>query len=200
MQKASNIQLNRYKGLDNSKVLIVSEEIATLKLLEKLNLEKENITKFNKANHIKIKGFSANFHNFNRSENSYSIAEDLFRRVLEDHNINSYLHEYQIKVKDVIGKNHTYHLDFYLPSIKLAIEISPLFHFTYETVAIRDQLRTSLLKRKVGIETQVVKVHFRTVKSKTETYLNPKDVNQIISIIKRKLRNKPHKETLARYL
>jgi very-short-patch-repair endonuclease len=164
--------------------------------LRQLNIEKENITKFNKDNHINIKGFSANFHNFKRTSDNFSIAESLFRDVLELNNI-SYLHEFQIKIRDILLNSHSYHLDFFIPEIKLAIEISPLFHFTYKTVATRDKLRESLLL-KHGIKTLVIKVHFRTKKGRTETYLNVKDVQQTLKEIK-KLRQKPHKETMLYY-
>lgn len=196
MLKASKIQLNRYQGLDSSKVLIVSEEVATLKMLEELNLEKERITAYNKLNHVDIKGFSANFHNFNRSRESYSIAESLFRDQLEGNQIKDFLHEHAVSVKDSLGKTHLYHLDFFIPSIKTAIEISPLFHYTYQTVAIRDKLRTSLLKRKHHINTLVIKVHFRTRRGRLETYLNPNDVKTVLRTVRKQLRGKPSKETI----
>jgi very-short-patch-repair endonuclease len=190
------ITINRYKCLDNKVHAHIIEELKTLQELRELNIEKENITKFNKANHINVKGFSANFHNFKRTSDNFSIAEALFRDVLELNNIN-FLHEFQIKVKDILLRIHSYHLDFFIPEIKLAVEISPLFHFTYKTVAIRDKLRESLLL-KHGIKTHVVKVHFRTVKGRTETYLNVKDVEKALKLIK-KLKQKPNKETLLAY-
>jgi very-short-patch-repair endonuclease len=199
MLKAQHIQINRYKGLTGDKAIIVSEEIATLKMLNQLDKEKTRITKWNKSHHVNIKGFSSNFHNYNRSNNNYSIAECLFKDQLELNNI-KFLHEFQIKVKDALFNSHSYHLDFFIPEIKLAIEISPLFHFTYQTVAIRDKLRTALLKRKCGIKTMVVKVHFRTVKGKTETYLNIEDTKKALATIKKLKRLKPHKETLNAYI
>lgn len=188
-------QIN-YLGLDNKVHAHIIEELNTLKELRQLNIEKENITKFNKANHINIKGFSSNFHNFKRNSDNYSIAESLFRDVLELNNI-SFLHEFQIKIRDILLNSHSYHLDFFIPEIKLAVEISPLFHFTYKTVAIRDKLRTSLLL-KHGIKTLVIKVHFRTRKGRIETYLNVKDVETTIKQIK-KLKRIPNKETLLAY-
>jgi len=199
MLKIQQIQVNRYKGIDSSKITIVNEEIATLKLLNELNIQKENITKYNKDNNIKVKGFSANFHNFERSNNNYSTAENLFKEQLELNNI-AFLHEFQIKIRDALFNSHTYHLDFYIPEIKLAIEISPLFHFTYQTVAIRDKLRESLLKRKHGIKTIIIKVHFRTIKGHTETYLNTVDTKKALATIKQLKRKKPNKETMLAYL
>jgi hypothetical protein len=199
MLNPETIQINRYKGIDNSKVSIVHSEIATLKTLVLLNKEKERITAYNKLNHVAIKGFSANFHNYKRSENNFSIAENLFREQLELNGITNWLHEHKVQIKDALNQTHTYHLDFFIPEIKLAIEISPLFHFTYETVAIRDKLRESLLKRKLGINTIVVKVHFRTRKGILETYINPVDSKKAIAQI-RKLSRKPNKETLTYYV
>ncbi len=197
MLNPETIQINRYRGIDNSKVSIVHEEIRTLKTLVVLNKEMKNITAYNKANHVNIKGFSANFHNYGRNSEHYSIAENLFREQLELNGIN-FLHEHKIQIKDALLNTHTYHLDFFIPNIKLAIEISPLFHFTYKSVAIRDKLRESLLKRRHGINTVVVKVHFRTRKGILETYINPVDTEKAIAHI-RKLSRIPNKETLQFY-
>jgi hypothetical protein len=196
--KIESIQINRYKGIDNSKISIVHEELKTLQELRQLNIEKENITAWNKSHHITMKGFSANFHNFKRVSDNYSIAENLFREQLELNGID-FLHEHKVQIKDALNNNHTYHLDFFIPEIKLAIEISPLFHFTYKTVAIRDKLRESLLLRKENIKTLVIKVHFRTKKGHIETYLNPTDTKKAIKEIKKLKRKKPHKETLLAY-
>jgi hypothetical protein len=198
MLRIQSVQINRYKGIDETKITVVHEEIKTLKHLKELDLEKQRIILFNKKNHVNIKGFSANFHNYGRTENNYSVAENLFREQLELNGID-FLHEFKIQVKDALFNNHCYHLDFYIPEIKLAIEISPLFHFTYKIVAIRDKLRESLLKRKHGILTHVVKVHFRTVKGHTETYLNVSDVSNAIKLIKN-LKKTTNKETLFHYL
>ena len=198
MYNPETIQISRYKGIDESLISIVHSEIATLKTMVKLNKEKERITAWNKANHVEIKGFSVNFHNYARNSDNFSIAENLFREQLELNGITNFIHEHKVVIRDALYRAHTYHLDFYIPEIKLAIEISPLFHFTYETVAIRDKLRTSLLKRKLGIETIVVKVHFRTRKGKLETYINPEDSEKAISEIK-KLSEFPSKETLPYY-
>jgi len=192
------ITIQKYRCLDNNVHAHIIEELKTLQELRALNIEKENITAWNKSHHINIKGFSANFHNFKRTSDSYSIAESLFRDTLELNNI-SYLHEFQIKAKDALLNSHSYHLDFYIPEIKLAIEISPLFHFTYKTVAIRDKLRTSLLARKHNIKTIVIKVHFRTKKGRVETYLNVNDVEKAIKLIKKLKQKKPNKETLLAY-
>jgi hypothetical protein len=199
MLHIDSIEINRYIGIDNTKISIVSEEIQTLKHLSRLDKEKMALTAYNKRNHINIKGFSANFHNWNRNKDNYSIAENLFREQLELNDLTDYLHEYAIQVKDALLKSHNYHLDFYFPSIKLAIEISPLFHFKYETVAVRDKIRTALLKRKHGIKTIVIKVHFRTINKRIETYLNIEDTKQAIKEIKKLKRKKPHKETLLGY-
>jgi hypothetical protein len=88
-------------------------------------------------------------------------------------------------------------LDFFIPEIKLAIEISPNFHHSYETVAIRDKLRASLLKRKNNITTIEVKVCFRTKKGVIETYLDKKSVDYAIKEIKTA---KKSQESLNYYL
>lgn len=199
MLQAQTIQINRYRGIDDSKVTIVNEEIATLKLLNQLDKEKVRITAWNKEHHVTIKGFSANFHNYGRTSDNYSIAENLFREQLELNGITNYLHEHKIIVRDALYRAHTYHLDFFIPDIKLAIEISPLFHFTYETVAIRDKLRESLLKRKLGINVLVVKVHFRTRKGHIETFINHADSVRVIKAIKR-MSKKSNPETLTHYI
>ena len=199
MMNPETIQISRYIGIDNSKVSIVHEELKTLQTMVKLNKEMRNITAYNKANHVAVKGFSANFHNYKRISDSYSIAENLFREQLELNGITNYLHEHKVTIKDILGNMHNYHLDFYMPSIKLCIEISPLFHQTYLTVAVRDKLRTSLLKRKLGIKTVVVRVHFRIRKGITETFINPVDVKSVMSEIK-KLGKNPNKETLTYYI
>ena len=48
MLVAESIQINRYKGIDNDKITIVSEEIAILKLMSKLDKIREQITQQNK--------------------------------------------------------------------------------------------------------------------------------------------------------
>ena len=74
MLNIENIHINRYKGIQNEKITVINENIAMLKLYSILEKQKKAITLFNKQNGNKIKGFSANYHNYARNKNSYSIA------------------------------------------------------------------------------------------------------------------------------
>jgi 5'(3')-deoxyribonucleotidase len=173
------------------------EEIKLTQQLRLKEIEKCNITRYNKLIGKKIKGFSANAHNYNRDGNVYSIAEMQFKELLESYGIN-FIHEYQVKVKDIKNNVHSYHLDFYIPELRLAIEVNPLFHYTYETVAIRDNLRSRLLKRKADITTWDLKVYFKTVKGVTQTFIDYEKAFKIIEqILKAK---KVHKGLLINYL
>jgi very-short-patch-repair endonuclease len=143
------------------------QEIELTKQCRLNEIETKNITLYNKTINKKIKGFSANCHNYNRNKNVYSEAENQFKELLEQHNIKDYLHEFKVKVRDIRGKIRTYHIDFYFPSLKLAIEINPMFHYTFKTVVTRDKLRALLLKKNYHINTIDIKVHHKTVKGKT---------------------------------
>lgn len=200
MLKIDSIRINRYLGLSNDKITVINEDIAMLKIYSQLEKQKNAITAYNKMHGNKIKGFSANSHNYTRDKNVYSISELLFKELLEQNNINGFIHEHKISVNDLIMHKHFYHLDFYFPSLKIAIEINPLFHYTYANVAIRDKIRTSLLKRKHNIKVLDVIVRFRTKKGIIQTYLDTKSANNAINEIKAQLLNKPHKETLNAYM
>lgn len=174
------------------------DEIELTKQCRLNEIEKNNITAFNKSIGKKIKGFSTNYHNHERDKKNYSIAEKQFKELLLNHGLTDFIHEHKIKVKDVKGIVHTYHIDFYFPLFRLAIEINPTFHYSYNVVAIRDKLRAKLLKRKLHIETIDIKVYFRTRKGKLETFI---DYNKAFSVIEKILRKrKIHKETLAYYI
>ena len=197
---AESIQINRYKGIDNDKITIVSEEIATLKLLSKLDKLKEQITQQNRQKPNYRKGFSSNYHNFNRLENSYSIAESLFRQLLNEHCLNDFIHEFPIKLHDSLMHTHNYHIDFYFPALKLAIEINPAFHYTYQTVAIRDIIKTNLLKRKAHVKTLDVKVIHKVKKGKLLTMLDIKTANKTIRQIKQLMQKPANRELITTYL
>lgn len=193
---AYRLELNSYRGLDNSKVKIISEELETLKTLQQLEFIASEKTKRNKQLGTIRKGFSANAHNYSRDAKIFSIAEELFKEVLESEGFKNYVHELKIIVKDTVLNSHIYHIDFYFPSLKLAIEINPLFHYTYQNVLIRDQLRSKLLARKHGIKTLDVKVLHKTVKGKFLTQLEPKSTKLAINYLK-KHSDKINKQTLS---
>ena len=176
-------------------------EIATINHLKRLDKIKTEITELNKLNNKNVKGFSANEHNYKRSSKQYSEAEQLFKDVLDLAGLKEnldYFHEFKIKVRDVHNRIHVYHLDFYFPTLKICVEINPLFHYRYEVVAIRDKLRASLLKRKLNIKTLDLRVYMKTRKGKTYKALDVKQCDKIINEILNKI-HKPHKETLLFY-
>lgn len=119
--------------------------------------------------------------------------------MLKSNGFNDFIHEFPIKVKDSLGTWHIYHLDFYFPAFKLAIEINPAFHYTYETVAIRDTIRNKLLSRKAHIKTLNVDLVFKTKKKIQYTSLEQKSVKKALKTLKRMSTKKPHKETLLAY-
>lgn len=176
-------------------------EIATINHLKRLDIIKNEITELNKLNNKNVKGFSANQHNYKRSSKQYSEAEQLFKDALNLAGLKEnldYFHEHKVKVRDVHNRIHVYHLDFYFPSLKICVEINPMFHYTYEVVAIRDKLRASLLKRKLNIKTLDLKVYMKTRKGKTYMALDVKQCDKILNEILNKIHN-PHKETLLFY-
>jgi len=105
----------------------------------------------------KGKGF-ANSHILNpsRKNNVYTQAESKFKALIEAFELNS-LHEWCIPIKDSENKSHFYKLDFYFPESKIAVEISPDFHFSYKPVFIRDKIRKLALNKKFGIAVYTVK-------------------------------------------
>jgi hypothetical protein len=182
----------------NEKDLIHIAEIELTKQCRLNDIEVRNITAYNKLIHKKVKGFSANYHNYLKDKSSYSIAERQFKELLEHCGLNDFIHEFKVKVRDFKGTNHTYHMDFYFPLFKIAIEINPLFHYTYNSVAMRDKLRAKLLKRKAHIETIDIKVYQKVRKGKLETFIDYEKAFKIIQIILNK--RKVHRETLLNFI
>jgi very-short-patch-repair endonuclease len=68
------------------------------------------------------------------------------------------------------GSIGTYHIDFYVPSKKLAIETDPELHTTYEPVRIRDIRRTAELADIHGV---------RTLRVLPETLYNPEKIQEL---------------------
>jgi len=99
-------------------------------------------------------------------------------------------HELPIKLKDDKNKTHFYHLDFYDLATNTNIEISPKFHETYKKVKDSDNLRSHLLKSKLGIKTLEIKAN--NIKDKTLE----KQIKKTIRIIKK---SKPNNRILDNY-
>jgi len=115
--------------------------------------------------------------NRNRSSKVYTVAESKFRQLAESFEIRQYCHELPIKTKNSHDLSlHCYKLDFFFPKCRIAVEISPDFHFSYKHVFIRDKLRKKALK-KHGITTY-------TVKSNKFNEINVKYARKILHLIK----------------
>src|SRR5208282_962406 len=124
-----------------------------------------------------------------RSHKDYSLAERIFKDILSHSGLNDCIHEHKIRVKDAIGKVHNYHIDFYFPNQRIAIEINPDFHYDYEPVVVSDKLRTQILKR-YGITVIGIHVNIRQLPHSQLTTLDKSDVKSTLSLL-RKLKNKP---------
>ena len=166
----------------------------------KINQDVKAKTIANKTLNSKIKGFSANSHNYGRTKNVYSLAENIFKDKLLNSGLSKehWIHEYPIQVKDVSGKSHTYHIDFYFPKQRLAVEINPMFHYNYAPVALRDQLRAKILSR-YGIKTLDIKVNIRQLPHSQITSLDKADVVRAIKLL-RSLKNQPNSGVLDHYI
>ena len=151
----------------------------------------------NKANGITRKGFSANSHNYKRSHTDYSLAERIFKDTLLHKKLTDWIHEHNIKVKDSLGKIHNYHLDFYFPNQRIAIEINPDFHYDYEPVVVCDKLRSQVLSR-YGITVIGIHVNIRQLPHSQITTLDKSDVKNTLSLL-RKLKDISSLETLSAY-
>ena len=68
------------------------------------------------------------------------------------------------------GSIGTYHVDFYIPSKKIAIETDPELHTTYKPVAIRDLRRNKELKEMHGV---------LTIRVLPETLYNPEKIETL---------------------
>jgi len=97
-------------------------------------------------------------HNRKRSSRIYSPLEktalQCFNGHIERHNLKHEVklmgHDHKI-TKD--KKRFTYHIDFYSPMKKIAIEIDPNFHKSYLPVVIGDIIRDLRLESILGITT-----------------------------------------------
>jgi hypothetical protein len=108
---------------------------------------------------VKGKGFSNSLvKNQKRSKDVYTVAEAKFKAISDSFELN-HLHEWCIPVKDAELQLHNYKLDFYYPESKIAVEISPNFHFSYKPVFIRDKIRKKALNQKFGIKVFTVKAN-----------------------------------------
>jgi len=195
------ISINRYIGLNSKHVFsYISEEYAILKQLRQLKKLKTALTQKNTKKPKYRQGFSSNYHNFKHDNGKYSTAEKLFKKLLDKHNV-KYVHEYRVKLKDFIGKTHNYYIDFYIPEVKLAIEINPLFHYTYESVKIRDKLKARLLKRRMHIKTIDIKAYIRVKqKNRIKRLITTIDNTKALNLIQKIKRMKPNKETLIYWI
>jgi very-short-patch-repair endonuclease len=82
------------------------------------------------------------------------------------------------------GSIGTYHVDFYVPSKKLAIETDPEFHDTYKKVAERDMRRDRELSEMYNVQ---------TLRVTPKTLYNPEKLQQL----KQEIEDMPtSKETL----
>lgn len=170
-------------------------EITLIEELMYLDAAKVELTAKNALKPKRRQGFNANFHNYSRNKNVYSIAEQQFKQLLDKFGI-YYTHEHKISCKDVRMRTYCYHMDFYLPELRLNLEIKPLFHWTYEIVAKRDQLREKLLK-KYHIDTIDIKVFHFVRKKRLITQIDTENAFKVL----KSLKNKPiSKETLSFYL
>jgi len=175
-------------------------ELELLEQFSKVKIAEKARTELNKANGCKVKGFSANCHNYSRDSTVYSMAESIFKDKLLNSGLSKehWIHEYPIQVKDVSGKSHTYHIDFYFPKQRLAVEINPMFHYNYAPVALRDQLRAKILSR-YGIKTLDIKVNIRQLPHSQITSLDKADVVRAIKLL-RSLKNHPNSGVLDHYI
>lgn len=94
--------------------------------------------------------------NSKRDPKVFTYLEAQFDRLARDSGL-ELKHEVRIKVKDRTNKSHIFKLDFFDPSTRIDIEVSPNWHKNYRIVERRDALRKMLL-RKVGIRSYTVPV------------------------------------------
>ena len=133
--------------------------------LKELSLEKQ--LKFLEAfknrkdcekGHARGKGFGNSWIlNQKRLKSVYTVAESKFKAIADSFELNN-VHELRFKAKDSENRTHCYKLDFYFPKCKIAVEISPDFHFSYKIVVIRDKIRKHALN-KHGIKVFTVKAN-----------------------------------------
>ena len=125
----------------------------------------------------KGKGFGNSLiKNAGREKDVYTVAELKFKAISDSFELN-HLHEWCIPIKDAENQLHRYKLDFYYPESKIAVEISPNFHFSYKPVFIRDKIRKKALNSKFGIKVF-------TVKAAKNNEIDVKYARNVLRIIK----------------
>lgn len=166
-------ELSRFDQIDDESCRI--SDLPLEKQLKLLTVTK-NLKDCEKGR-AKGKGF-ANSHVLNpaRKNNVYTVAESKFKAISDSFEL-KHLHEWQISVKDSENKSHFYKLDFYYPDSKIAVEISPDFHFSYKPVFIRDKIRKLALNKKFGIAVY-------TVKATKNNEIDVKYARNVLRIIK----------------
>jgi hypothetical protein len=147
------------------------------------------------------RGFSsARILNKNRAKHIYTIAENLVKEYLEGHGFSSghgFTHELPISVKDSLGKNRHFHIDFYLVSQKIGIEVNPNFHKFFSIVRVRDALKSRLLRTHNHIRTFSVSVKYKRKNGILETEIDRKALARVLRIARGLTISK---ETLDYYL
>lgn len=113
--------------------------------------------------------------NRKRSGKVYTVAESKFSQLAKTFGVD-FVHEHHITVRDTLSQKHHYKLDFFSPEHRIAVEISPSFHFSYKIVAIRDKIRKKALKRH-GIKTF-------TVKATKNNDINAKYARKVLRLLK----------------
>ena len=127
----------------------------------------------------------------------YSLAERIFKESLINNGLTDWIHEHKIKLRMPLGKIHIYHIDFYFPNQRIAVEINPDFHYDYEPVVVCDKLRTQVLSR-YGITVIGIHVNIRQLPHSQITTLDKSDVKNTLSLL-RKLKDISSLETLSAY-
>lgn len=97
--------------------------------------------------------------NSRRHSKVFTFLESEFHNLAKDFNL-ELNHEVHIKVKDRLNRWHIFKLDFFEPTTRIDIEVSPNWHKNYLLVVRRDALRRRLLKR-VGIRSLTVPVIYK---------------------------------------
>lgn len=97
--------------------------------------------------------------NSKRHPKVFTFLESEFHNLAKDFDL-ELNHEVRIKVNDKFNRSHIFKLDFFEPTSRIDIEVSPNWHKNYLLVVKRDALRRRLLKR-VGIRSLTVPVIYK---------------------------------------
>jgi hypothetical protein len=82
------------------------------------------------------------------------------------------------------GKSRHFWLDFFFPTLRIAVEINPAWHEQYQPVIDQDKVKTELLATRRNIQTIPVRVKGRMVKGRWQPSLNQEDTRKAIRILK----------------